>query len=283
MLQRLNAALSGRYVIARELGHGGTALVFLAQDLKHDRAVAIKVLRPEIATLLGADRFLREIHFTARFVHPHILPLLDSGEAAEFLYYVMPYVHGESLRVRLKRERKLPMDDALRFACQVADALSYAHSHDVVHRDIKPENILIESGHAVVADFGIAKAITVAASDEKLTESGITVGTPSYMSPEQARGERMLDGRSDIYSLGCVLYEMLAGEPPYTGRTAQAIAARRLAEPIPRLRTIRKSVPDAVEQAITRALAKAPADRFATARQFAEALQNGGLRMRGPS
>jgi len=273
VLRRLHAALSRRYTIEREIGRGGTALVFLAQDLKHQRPVAIKVLLPEIAMVLGADRFLREIRLTARLVHPHILPLLDSGEAAGFLYYVMPYVQGESLRVRLKRERLLPMDDALQIAREVADALSYAHSNDIVHRDIKPENILLESEHAVVADFGIARAITAAAGGEHLTDSGVVVGTPWYMSPEQARGERLLDGRSDVYSLGCVLYEMLGGEPPYTGRTAQAIVARRLGEPVPPLRTLRETVPAGVERAVTKALAKAPADRFATARQFAEALR----------
>lgn len=270
--RRLHAALRSRYSIERELGRGGTALVFLARDIRHERPVAIKVLRPEIAMALGPDRFLREIHLTARLAHPHILPLLDSGEAARFLYFVMPYVEGESLRARLEREPQLPMDDALQIAREVADALSYAHSHDVVHRDIKPENILIESGHAVVADFGIAKAIT-AAGGERLTDSGIAVGTPWYMSPEQSSGERLVDGRSDIYSLGCVLYEMLAGEPPYTGRTAQAIVARRLGEPVPPLRTLRETVPAGVERAVTQALAKAPADRFATARQFAEALK----------
>ena len=271
MLRRLHAALRKRYSIARELGSGGTALVFLARDLKHERPIAIKVLRPDIAMALGADRFLREIQLTARLAHPHILPLLDSGEAAGFLYYVMPYVPGESLRDRLERERQLPMDEALQIAREVADALSYAHSNDIVHRDIKPENILLGSGHALVTDFGIARAITVAGG-EQLTESGVAVGTPWYMSPEQSRGERMLDGRSDVYSLGCVLYEMLAGEPPYTGRTAQAVVARRLAEPVPSLRTLRETVPARVERAITKALAKAPADRFATARQFAEAL-----------
>ncbi len=268
---RLRAALAGRYTIERELGHGGMALVFLAQDLKHHRPVAIKVLRPELAAALGAERFLREIETAARLNHPHILPLHDSGEADGFLYYVMPYVEGESLRDRLTREQQLPLEDALQIAREVASALSYAHSHDVVHRDIKPENILLEGGEAVVADFGIARAITAAGGD-KLTETGLTVGTPSYMSPEQAAGERHLDGRSDIYSLGCVLYEMLAGEPPFTGPTAQAILARRLTNPVPPLRTVRETVPVHVEQAIARALAKVPADRFPTAAQFADTL-----------
>jgi len=216
---RLASALSDRYRIERELGKGGMATVYLAHDLRHDRQVAIKVLRPELTAALGHERFLREITTTANLRHPHILPLHESGAAGEFLYYVMPFVEGESLRDRLIREKQLPVDDALQIAREVADALSYAHSRGLVHRDIKPENILLERGHAVVADFGIARAIT-AAETETLTQTGLAVGTPLYMSPEQAAGERSLDGRSDLYSLGCVLYEMLAGEPPYTGPTA---------------------------------------------------------------
>jgi serine/threonine-protein kinase len=204
LLPELQAALAARYAVERELGHGGMAVVLLAQDLKHDRRVAIKVLRPELAAALGAERFLREIHVAAQLHHPHILPLYDSGEARGFLYYVMPYVEGESLRDRLERETQLPLDDALQITREVADALSYAHSRDVVHRDIKPENILLESGHAIVADFGIARAITAAAG-EKLTETGIAIGTPTYMSPEQGTGEHRIDGRSDTYSLGCVV------------------------------------------------------------------------------
>ena len=246
------------------------ALVFLAQDLKHHRPVAIKVLRPELVAALGAERFLREIRITAGLTHPNILPLLDSGEADGFLFYVMPYVEGESLRDRVDREKQLPLDDAIQIAREVADALSHAHSHDVVHRDIKPENILLEAGHAVVADFGIARAVTVAGG-EQLTATGLAVGTPAYMSPEQGAGEPV-DGRTDVYSLGCVLYEMLAGEPPYTGATAQAIQARRLTDPVPPLRTVRATVPIEVEQAIVKALAKVPADRFATAAEFADAL-----------
>ncbi len=246
------------------------AIVYLAQDLKHRRQVAIKVLRPELAAALGRDRFLREVTTTANLRHPHILPLFDSGEADEFLFYVMPLVEGESLRERMGREKQLPLDDALQIAREVADALDYAHTYGVIHRDIKPGNILLENGHAVVADFGIAKAITVASS-EALTETGLSLGTPLYMSPEQGAGENM-DGRSDQYALGCVLYEMLAGEPPFTGRTAQAILARRLTEPVPPLRTVRESVPFHVEQAINRALSKSPADRFATVGRFAEAL-----------
>jgi eukaryotic-like serine/threonine-protein kinase len=247
------------------------ATVYLAQDLKHRRQVAIKVLRPELSATLGRERFLREVTTTANLRHPHILPLFDSGEASEFLFYVMPFVAGESLRDCLAREKQLPLDDAVRIAREVADALHYAHAHGVVHRDIKPANILLDDGHAVVADFGIARAITAAAGSEALTETGLGVGTPLYMSPEQGAGER-LDGRTDQYALACVLYEMLAGEPPFTGRTAQAILARRLTDPVPSLRTVRESVPVHVEQAINRALSRAAADRFATARQFAEAL-----------
>jgi eukaryotic-like serine/threonine-protein kinase len=251
------------------------AIVYLAQDLKHRRQVAIKVFRPELAAVLGRDRFLREVTTTANLRHPHILPLFDSGEAGEFLFYVMPLVDGESLRDRLAREKQLPLEDVLRVAGEVADALDYAHAHGLVHRDIKPANILLENGHAVVADFGIARAVT-AAGAEALTETGLSLGTPLYMSPEQGAGEHM-DGRSDQYALACVLYEMLAGEPPFTGRTAQAILARRLMEPVPPLRAVRDSVPVHVEQAINRALSKSPADRFATARQFATALETPGV------
>ncbi len=271
LLTELQAALTSHYTIERELGRGGMACVFLAQDVKHRRPVAMKVLRPEVAAVVGAERFLREVEVIARLTHPHILPLHDSGEAAGFLYYVMPFVEGESLRERLNREKQLPLDDALQIAREVADALSYAHSHGLVHRDIKPENILLESEHAVVADFGIARAIT-AAGGEQLTATGVAVGTPAYMSPEQAMGEEPLDGRTDVYGLGCVLYEMLAGQPPYTGPTPQAIIARCLTQPLPPLRPLRETIPAAVEQAIARALARVPADRFATAAQFAEAL-----------
>ena len=250
------------------------ATVYLARDLKHDRLVALKVLRPELAASLGADRFLREIQVTAHLTHPNILPLLDSGRADEFLYYVTPYVEGESLRSRLERERQLPVDEAVRLAAAVAGALDYAHRHQIIHRDIKPENILLEDGQAVVADFGIARALH-AAESAKLTETGVAVGTVAYMSPEQATGEEF-DGRSDIYSLGCVLYEMLAGEPPFTGPTAQVVTARRLAGSVPSLHAVRDSVPRQIEQAIGKALAKLPADRFATAAEFADALTPGG-------
>src|SRR5947208_9386900 len=271
ILARLKAALADRYAIDRELGHGGTATVYLAQDLKHGRAVAIKVLRPELAAALGAERFLREIEIAARLTHPHILPLHDSGEAAGFLYYVMPFVEGESLRDRLHREPQLPIEEALRIAREVATALSHAHSQDVVHRDVKPENILVSGGEAVVADFGIARAI-VAAGAETLTDTGLAVGTPGYMSPEQATGAMQLDGRSDVYSLGCVLYEMLAGLPPFLGTTAQEILAGHSLDPVPPLRTIRPELPQAVEHAVRKALAKSPADRWRTPAALIEAL-----------
>ena len=274
LLERVRASLAGRYTIERELGRGGMATVYLARDLKHDRLVALKVLRPELAASLGADRFLREIQVTAHLTHPNILPLLDSGRADEFLYYVTPYVEGESLRSRLERERQLPVDEAVRLAAAVAGALDYAHRHQIIHRDIKPENILLEDGQPVVADFGIARALH-AAESAKLTETGVAVGTVAYMSPEQATGEEF-DGRSDIYSLGCVLYEMLAGEPPFTGPTAQVVTARRLAGSVPSLHAVRDSVPRQIEQAIGKALAKLPADRFATAAEFADALTPGG-------
>ncbi|MEE8362404.1 MAG: serine/threonine-protein kinase, partial [Gemmatimonadales bacterium] len=217
---RIRSALEGRYTIKTELGRGGMATVYLAEDVKHHREVAVKVLHPELGEILGKERFLREIEIAAGLSHPHILPLYDSGEADGFLFFVMPLADDESLRERLDREKQLPIDDALRIAREVADALSYAHSHGVVHRDIKPENILLSSGHAVVADFGIARAVSAAGGD-RLTETGIALGTPSYMSPEQAAGEQDLDGRSDLYALGCVLYEMLGGQAPFTGPTAE--------------------------------------------------------------
>src|SRR3989441_8735781 len=260
-LESLRAALAARYALERELGRGGMATVYLAEDLKPRRKVAIKVLKPELAAALGPERFLREIETAARLNHPHILSLHDSGEAEGLVYYGMPYVEGESLRERLKREGQLPLDEALRIAREVASAVSHAHSHDVVHRDIKPENILLSGGEAVVADFGIGRAITAAARDT-LTGTGIAIGTPGYMSPEQTTGGARLDGRSDIYSLACVLYEMLAGDPPYVASSAQAVAARQSMDPVPRLRTVREKGPAAVGQGIGPALAKVPAGSF---------------------
>jgi len=268
---RLEAAVGSAYRIERELGHGGMAVVFLARDVRHNRFVAIKVVRPELAASLGPERFLREIEIAAQLHHPHILALFDSGAVGDLLYYVMPYVEGESLRDRLSRERQLPIADALHIARQVASALAYANARGIVHRDIKPENILLTGDEAVVADFGIARAITES-GEERLTTSGVAIGTPVYMSPEQGAGERQLDGRSDVYSLGCVLFETLAGEPPFTGPTALAVQARRMTDPMPSLRTVRSAVPPELEAAIRRALAPVPADRYATASQFADAL-----------
>jgi serine/threonine-protein kinase len=276
ILPRLAAALADRYRIERELGAGGMATVYLAEDLKHQRKVAVKVLRPELAAALGHERFLREITTTANLRHPHILPLYDSGEAGEFLFYVMPYAEGETLRERLDREKQLPLDDALRIAGEVADALSYAHSRGVIHRDIKPENILLESGHAVVADFGIARAVSAAGGDQ-LTKTGVAVGTAAYMSPEQAAGDEELDGRSDLYALGCVLYEMLAGLPPFTGPTFESLTRQHLtAEPRP-ITQLRPAVPAEVAAALERALAKTPADRFNPVAQFGDAIRPGKL------
>jgi serine/threonine-protein kinase len=261
----------GPYEIVRELGRGGMAVVYLARDHKHHRSVALKVLLPEIAVALGHQRFLREIQIAANLAHPHILPLHDSGQAGGMLYYVMPYVEGESLRARLTREGPLALDDALGIAQQVLAALGYAHAHGVLHRDIKPENILLHGDQAVVADFGIARAVSEAGEDT-LTQPGLIMGTPAYMSPEQTRADAQLDGRSDLYSLGCVLYEMLAGEPPFTGPSAQAIIARHAIDPVPSLRTVRPGVPQAVDHTIERLLAKVPADRFASAQELAAAL-----------
>ncbi|HVL18644.1 MAG TPA: protein kinase [Gemmatimonadales bacterium] len=261
----------------RELGRGGMATVWLADDLRHDRQVALKLLHSELASSLGADRFLREIRIAARLQHPHILTVLDSGATAgpkgglELLWYTMPYVEGETLRSRLAREGQLPLADALRVARDVAEALEHAHAHGVIHRDIKPENILLSPGHALVADFGIAAALQSPTDDTRLTETGVVLGTPHYMSPEQAAGERALDRRTDVYSLGCVLYEMLAGEPPFTGPTQQAILAKRLSAPTPRVGTVRE-VPPQVDEAVTRALARAPADRYGTTAELAAAL-----------
>jgi len=265
------AALADRYRIERELGAGGMATVYLAHDIKHDRKVAIKVLRPELAAVIGAERFLREIKTIANLQHPHILGLIDSGEVNGTAFYVMPFVDGESLRDRLNREKQLSIADAVRLAGEVAAALDYAHRHGVIHRDIKPENVLLHDGAALVADFGIALAVS-SASGSRMTETGMSLGTPHYMSPEQAMGEREITARSDIYALGCVTYEMLVGEPPFTGPTAQAIVAKMMTEEPRSLMVQRKTVPLHVEDAVLAALAKLPADRFATAAEFASAL-----------
>jgi len=271
LITSLRAALAARYVVERELGRGGMATVFLGDDVKHGRPVALKVLHPELAAALGPERFLREIEIAARLQHPHIVPLYDSGATEGFLYYVMPYVEGESLRDRLTREKQLSFEDTVRVATEVAGALAYAHSHGVVHRDIKPENIMLSGGTAVVTDFGIARAVT-AAETQPLTQTGTIIGTPAYMSPEQATGRAELDGRSDEYSLACVVYEMLVGEPPFTGPTAQAIIARHSLDVVSPPSIVRASIPEAAEDAILRALAKVPADRFPTTALFAEAL-----------
>jgi serine/threonine-protein kinase len=299
-LQQLAAALGDRYRVERELGHGGMAVVFLAEDLKHHRLVAIKLLKPELSALLGSERFLREIEIAAALQHPHILPLYDSGEVLverpepfdtaqgrlregplSVLYYVMPFAEGESLRQRLAREPQLPLDAALRIAREVGSALQYAHEHGVVHRDIKPENIMLSGGQAVVADFGIARALHAVNADQ-LTLSGMVVGTPQYMSPEQASGG-VVDGRSDQYSLACTVYEMLIGQPPFTGPSPHAVMARHSLEPVPSLRVVRQTVSQAVEGAIMQALAKLPADRFASMQRFLDALESPGMATTAPS
>ncbi|MBK7784778.1 MAG: protein kinase [Gemmatimonadetes bacterium] len=271
MTDRLAAALADRYRLERELGQGGMATVYLAQDLKHDRKVAVKVLRPELAAVLGAERFLAEIRVTANLHHPNLLPLFDSGEAGGFLYYVMPYVQGETLRARLRRERELPVEETVRLVTLLANALDYAHGQGVIHRDLKPENILLQAGQPVIADFGIALAVAQAGGS-RVTETGLSLGTPHYMSPEQAAGDRALDARSDQYALAAVGYEMLSGEPPHTGPSSQAIIARLMVEQPRRLRATRPGVPEAIDRAIARGLAKAPADRFPSCGAFAQAL-----------
>ncbi|MES2305199.1 MAG: protein kinase [Gemmatimonadota bacterium] len=270
-LERLTAALADRYRLDRELGQGGMATVYLAHDLKHDRDVAIKVLHPDLGAALGSERFLSEIRTTARLQHPHILPLLDSGEADGLLYYVMPLVTGETLRARLDREQQLPINDAIVIAREVADALGYAHGLGVIHRDIKPENILLQGGHALVADFGIALAVQ-SAGGARMTQTGLSLGTPQYMSPEQAMGERAIDARSDIYALGAVCYEMLVGEPPFTGPSVQAIVARLITEEPRAIAAQRKAVPEQIDATVMRALEKLPADRFASAAEFIASL-----------
>jgi eukaryotic-like serine/threonine-protein kinase len=273
VVDTLNSALAGRYVVERELGQGGMATVYLARDVRHERQVAVKVLHPDLAAALGAERFLAEIRTTANLHHPHILPLHDSGAADGYLFYVMPLTAGETLRSRIERERQLPIEDAVRIAREILGALDYAHRHGVVHRDVKPENVLLHDGAALVADFGIALAVS-AAGGHRMTQTGLSLGTPQYMAPEQAMGERTVDGRADIYATGAVLYEMLTGEPPFTGASVQAIVAKVMTERPMSPRVVRDTIPAHVEAAVLRALAKLPADRFASAALFADALTN---------
>ena len=270
-MEQLEKALSGKYDIERELGRGGMATVYLAHDLKHEREVAVKVLHPELSSSIGPDRFLREIKVAARLNHPHILPLHDSGESGGFLFYVMPYVEGESLRTRLNRAGKLPLDEALYLARGIAGALDYAHRQRVVHRDIKPENIMLHEGEAMVMDFGIAKAVSVASGDT-LTQMGMMVGTPAYVSPEQAAGEAEIDGRSDQYSLACMLFEILTGKKAFEGSSTQAVLSKRFTDPVPSLKKVDPTVPDEIDEAVTRALSKEPRERFNTSGEFAKAL-----------
>ena len=270
--ERLAAGLDGRYTILHQLGEGGMAIVYLARDLRHDRSVALKALRPEISAEIGEDRFLREIKLAAGLNHPHILPVHDSGNAGGVLFYVMPNMEGAALRDRLERERQLPLEEALRLTREVASALDYAHRHNVVHRDIKPENILLHEGAAMVADFGIGKAVT---GGRAITRTGMSIGTPAYMSPEQASGEIDIDGRSDLYSLGCVLYEMLTGEALFTGPTAQAILVKRFMSPIPKVQSAR-DVPSGVDELLGKVLTRSPVDRIASGMQLIEALDRIG-------
>ncbi|HLG05657.1 MAG TPA: serine/threonine-protein kinase, partial [Gemmatimonadales bacterium] len=257
----MRRALHHRYRIEGELGQGGMAVVYRATDLRQNRTVALKVLRPDLASLIGPERFLREIEISGKLNHPHILPLFDAGDADGLPYFVMPFIEGESLRDRLRRDGQLSVPEALQITREVADALSYAHGQAIIHRDIKPENIMLSSGHALVADFGIARAVTAAGGAQKLTGTGMAIGTVDYMSPEQATGSAQVDARSDLYSLACVLYEMLVGSPPFTAPTSQAVLARHLVDPVPPIRTVRPTVPVPVEAAILAALAKSKADR----------------------
>src|SRR3954463_12382438 len=268
---QLNSALTGRYTIERELGEGGMATVYLAHDVKHKRKVALKVLKPELGAVLGVERFLSEIQVTANLQHPNLLPLFDSGEADGLLFYVMPFVEGETLRHRIEREKQLPVDEAVRIASAIAGALGYAHRHGVIHRDLKPENILMHEGELLIADFGIALAVSKAGG-ARITQTGLSLGTPQYMSPEQATGDRAVDARTDVYSLGAVAYEMLTGEAPHSGNTAQAIIAKVLTDKPRSIRLSRDTVPPHVERAVECALAKLPADRFPSARDFADAI-----------
>jgi len=270
-VEELKRALADRYSLERELGSGGMGIVYVAHDLRHDRKVALKVVRPEIAASVGGERFLREIRIEAGLNHPHILSVYDSGEADGFLFCVMPFIQGESLRSKLDREGQLPADEAVRICREIADALSFAHGQGIIHRDVKPANILLEAGHAVLADFGLAKALS-AAGDQELTRAGFAVGTPAYASPEQAGGEASVDGRSDLYSLGCVLYEMLAGQPPFVGPTADSVVRQHLALEVSSVRVLRPGVSAATDEILQKALAKAPADRFQTADEFIRAV-----------
>jgi len=274
--ERLSSALADRYRILSRLGEGGMATVYLAEDLKHKRQVAVKVLKPELAAVLGAERFVQEITTTASLQHPHILPLFDSGEADTFLYYVMPYIQGETLRTKLDRETQLAVEEAVTITSAIADALDYAHRHGVIHRDIKPENILMHDGRPMVADFGIALAVSAAAGG-RMTETGLSLGTPHYMSPEQATAEKEITARSDVYSLGSMLYEMLTGDPPHTGSSAQQIIMKIIAEDAAPVTDLRKSVPANVAAATAKSLEKLPADRFGSASAFAEALGDVGF------
>src|SRR5688500_4565559 len=276
MDQKLASALESLYVVDREIGRGGMATVYLARDVKHKRNVALKVLNAELGAVLGVERFLSEIQVTANLQHPNLLPLFDSGEVNGLLYYVMPYVDGETLRARLEREKQLPVDEAVRIASAVASALGYAHRHNVIHRDLKPENILMLEGQPLIADFGIALAVSNAGG-ERITQTGLSLGTPQYMSPEQATGDRIVDGRTDIYSLGAMTYEMLVGDPPHTASTSQAIIAKLLTERPASIRVSRPSVPVHVDAAVGRALEKLAADRFSTAKEFSDALEGRGV------
>src|ERR1051326_460056 len=281
-LAQLNSALAGRYTIDREIGAGGMATVYLARDLRHQRKVALKVLNPELGAVLGVERFLSEIRVTANLQHPNLLALFDSGAAEGLLFYVMPYVEGESLGARLDREKQLPVEEAIRIAMAVGNALDYAHRHGVIHRDLKPDNILLHEGQPLVADFGIALAVSNAGGS-RITQTGLSLGTPQYMSPEQATGDRTIDGRTDIYSLGAVLYEMLAGDPPHIGSTAHAIIAKVLMDKPRSLRLTRSAVPAHVDAAVERALEKLPADRFATAHEFVDALADRASHVHAPA
>ncbi len=272
ILEKLQDALREKYTVEREIGAGGMATVYRAMDIKHQRAVAIKVLRPELAASIGTERFLREIELAARLQHPHILPLYDSGSEGGFLYYVMPFVEGESLRDRLSRDGSLPLEQSVQLIREVASALEYAHSHGVIHRDIKPENILLSGGHAVVADFGIAPALNAASGGEKLTGLGLSIGTPAYMSPEQATASDEVDAKSDVYSLGCVLYETLAGQQAFSGPSIQSVITKSISGPRPHVRSIRKTIPEAIDQVVVKSLAQDPAERYSSAAEFGDAL-----------